>query len=257
MTPDAAPPVKATATTFRVVDALIRLETAGVSELADRLNLSKSAVHSHLTTLEQLGYVVRDEDGSRLSLQFFQVGARVRNRSPLYVVARTEIDQMATMSGLDAGIIVHERNEGMCVYSRVGRDDTEPRLTEGDRVPLHATGPGKAILAALSQTALDRFFETGDREQFTSSTITDEETLREELQDVRSHGLAYENREYDDDVRGIGAAINGGEGEVLGAIFITGTTDTLSGKQLRQNNPGLVISAKNRIENQLQASVTD
>jgi DNA-binding IclR family transcriptional regulator len=248
------PPVKAVATSFRVVDALLELDGAGVSELADHLGLAKSSVHSHLRTLESLGYVVREDDGSWLGLRFFQLGTRIRDRRRIYTVARAEVDRLAGMSGLDAGIVVHEDGRGVCLYSSRGQEEAPPVFGEGDRIPLHATGAGKAILAGLPRGEIEAFVDRHGLESFTSKTLTDLAELQDELRTIESRGIAYEKQEYDDDVRGIGATITDAENRVLGAIFLAGTTDNLSGKQLRQNNPGLVISAKNRIENSLQTS---
>lgn len=55
-------PVKATTRTLEVVKALKHLNRAGVTELATELNLSKSVVHNHLSTLIEHEYVVK-EDG--------------------------------------------------------------------------------------------------------------------------------------------------------------------------------------------------
>jgi DNA-binding IclR family transcriptional regulator len=179
---------------------------------------------------------------------------RVRDQCRIYTIARAEVDRLAGMSGLDAGIVVHEDGQGVCLYSSRGQEDAAPVFGEGDYIPLHATGAGKAILAGLPRAEVEAFVDRHGLEPFTSKTLTDREALWEELRTIESRGIAYEKQEYDDDVRGIGAAITDTGNSVLGAIFLAGTSDNLSGKQLRQNNPGLVISAKNRIENSLQTS---
>lgn len=255
MTHNSTLPVKATSTTFRIIDVLLEEDYVGVSELATRLDLSKSTVHSHLTTLQQLGYVTRDENGSRISLQFFQVGEQVRDQHPLYVHGRADISQLASTTGFNTGIIVHEGSDGFCLYSRSGRD-SDPLIREGSRYPLHVTGAGKAILAALPTTEVDAYLEESPLEKFTPETITDPERLRNELQTIASRGLAYEKGEIIDDVRSIGTEITDADGVVLGAIFLSGTRDNLSGKQFSQNNAGLLVSVSNLIENKLQSQPT-
>lgn len=244
-------PVKATSTTFRIVDVLLEEGTVGVSALATRLDLSKSTVHSHLATLQRLGYVVRDENGSRISLEFFVVGEHVRDQYPLYEHGRADVSQLASTAGINTGIVVHERNEGICLYSHCG-PDSDRLIEEGARLPLHATGAGKAILAALPPTAVDSYVEETDLEQYTQETIIDPERLHDEVQTVASRGLAYEKGEYVDEVRSIGTVVTDADGKVLGAIFVAGTRDTLSGKQFSQNNAGLLVSVSNRIEKKLQ-----
>lgn len=48
---------------FTIVDTLCDAESAGVSELAERLEMAKSTVHVHLKTLEEEGYLVRADPG--------------------------------------------------------------------------------------------------------------------------------------------------------------------------------------------------
>lgn len=58
-----------------------------MTELADTLDLAKSTVHSHLQTLVDLGYVVREDGTFQLGLQFLGLGERVRAHQNHYEVA--------------------------------------------------------------------------------------------------------------------------------------------------------------------------
>jgi DNA-binding IclR family transcriptional regulator len=61
--------VQTARTTFRVLDAVTTREQAGVTELAEALELSKSAVHRHLTTLVAEGRVEKRDGEYRRSLR--------------------------------------------------------------------------------------------------------------------------------------------------------------------------------------------
>jgi IclR family transcriptional regulator, acetate operon repressor len=51
MSKEAKQPVKSTETTFEIIEALMDLDGAGVTELANYLDLPKSNVHNYLSTL--------------------------------------------------------------------------------------------------------------------------------------------------------------------------------------------------------------
>lgn len=248
-----SPPVKATATTFRVVHALLDSGTMGVSDLAAQLEMSKSSVHSHLTTLEQLGYVVRDSSGSRLSLRLFQTGSRLRDQHELYSIGRLEVDQLVTMSEFTAGIAVEECGRALCLYHRTNQDNSSAVFSEGQTMPLHATASGKAILAAMDADERTTLIDAHEFESYTESTHTTRESLEEELQQIGNRGVAFERGEYFADVSAVAAAVTDTDGSVLGSIYIAGQSETLSGKQLLQNSPGLIVSAKNRLSNTAQS----
>jgi len=110
-------PVGATATTFRVVDALRASQPAGVTELADRLDLSKSAVHNHLATLEALDLAVNDDGTYRLGLRFLDYGTSVRDELPLVGTGRGAVDSLAAQSGATASLVVPEFGHAVYAYA--------------------------------------------------------------------------------------------------------------------------------------------
>lgn len=57
-----------------MIDALEELGGTGMTDLAEHLDLSKSAVYKHLYTLKERQYVVKDGNDYRLSLQFLTLG---------------------------------------------------------------------------------------------------------------------------------------------------------------------------------------
>lgn len=248
MTDDDLIRVKATGTSFRIIGALVNLEGAGVTELAEHLNLSKSGVHNHLTTLEALEYVVREGDCFRASLRFLETGTLVGQSHRLYQMAAGEINRLARASGVAAGAFVLENERVICLYSSAGGKVEQPILKTGDALPIHCTASGKAILAASSGETVDRIIDDGGLERYTDSTVTDPETLREELKRVQARGLAFDREEYQPAIRGIATTVPDADGDVLGAIDVVSSTEFMSGKRFQQDLPGLVISSANRVE---------
>src|SRR5699024_6551507 len=96
-TPD-RPRVKATATSFAILEAVRDRDGAGVTELARALDLAKSAVYKHLMTLTRLGYLVKEDTTYYLSLTFQGFGTRARERYPIYI-AEPAIDNLAGTTG--------------------------------------------------------------------------------------------------------------------------------------------------------------
>ncbi len=65
---DDQPTATTSVTSVRVIEALKDRHTAGITQLASELELSKGTVHKHLNTLRQLDYVVKDGHEYRLSV---------------------------------------------------------------------------------------------------------------------------------------------------------------------------------------------
>jgi IclR family acetate operon transcriptional repressor len=65
----------------------------------------------------------------------------------------------------------------------------------GARLPAYATGIGKALLAGLDESELDQRLEGIELTQYTDTTITSMDDLRQLLRDIRTQGFAIDNEE--------------------------------------------------------------
>jgi DNA-binding IclR family transcriptional regulator len=242
-------PVEATATTARVIDALSKRGTTGVTELATQLGLSKSAVHNHLATLEQLGFAINDGGRYRLSLRFLDYGIRIRDSLPVVTAGREEADSLASQSGSAAFIVISEFNDAVYAYVTTGRHTEAPpsEVRPGCRVPLHACAPGKAMLSTRSTEAIEAYLDTDALSSRTERTITEPDELRRELRSVRDRGIAFDRGEATVDVNAVAAPITDGDGAV-GAMGVAGPAAALSGKRLQEDLPGLVLNHVTTVE---------
>ncbi|GAD52723.1 transcriptional regulator, IclR family [Halarchaeum acidiphilum MH1-52-1] len=149
MTHTATNRVDTSAKTFRIVERLAELETAGVSELSEDMGISKSIVHNHLSTLRELGYVRKKGDAYRLSLRFLELGATVRARSaPSGTVVR-RLDGVAER--LETTVYIVERDGTSGVVTRVHTiaPAGDPAFALGDRLESPTSPLGLALLASL------------------------------------------------------------------------------------------------------------
>lgn len=251
MDEDYRPPVKATTTSSRILDTVMDLEEANVTVVAEATGLSKSSVHNHLETLEHLGYVVKEDRQYRISLRFLQVGHRAREQYPIFEVGRHVVERLAGASGLIAGLVVLERDDGICLYNVRGQKVERTPVEEGDTMPIHCTAPGKAILAALPEARVDELLDSKSLPAFTEQTHTTRSALVDDLETARSRGLAVDREEWQTDLRGIASSISGPDGTVSGAVYVLSPTESMSGKRFQQDIPGLVISSANQIRKDL------
>ena len=106
-------PVGSVRTTARIVRALEDNREAGVTELADELDISKASVHNHLTTLERLGVVVSDAGRYRLGLRFLDIGIGVRDGMVLHQVPRPEVAGLAQSTRDHTSSVVPSHNEAV------------------------------------------------------------------------------------------------------------------------------------------------
>ncbi|WP_332898786.1 IclR family transcriptional regulator [Haladaptatus sp. CMSO5] len=238
-------------TSADIITTLVELDGARVTELANHLDLSKSAVYNHLTTLRQKNLVVKSGDDYELSYQFLLLGEYVRNRSQLYRVARPELDRLAEECGEYVHLSTEQHGLGINLYKvhgpkAVGSDYQTAKLQKPDY--LHYSATGKALLAELPRERVDSIVERHGLVSRTANTITTPEALHEDLERIRERGYSCNDEEEIEGLRAVGAPICDREGTVLGSLSVSGPTSRLKGDRFHETIPELVMSTANVIE---------
>jgi DNA-binding IclR family transcriptional regulator len=92
----------------------------------------------------------------------------------------------------------------------------------GARVPLYATGVGKLFLSRMSATDLEAYLQRVDLRPFTRHTLTGRDEIIEELNRIRTRGIAVDNEEMEEGVRCVAALIFDHQGQPAASVSITG-----------------------------------
>lgn len=240
--------VQATRTSFEILEALVRHEGAGVTELATDLDLPKSTVHNHLTTLRDAEYVVKEGDRYDVGLQFLNLGEYSRNRLKLYDVARPEIDELAEETGELVNLSVEEYGRSVYVYLARGDRAVQLDTHAGMHVHLHCTALGKAILAHSPREHVEDVLDTMGMPARTEQTITDRGEFFDELEAVRERGYACDRQERLAGLRCIAAPVTTPDRGVVGAISISSPTSRMQGERFEEEIPALLQNATNVVE---------
>lgn len=254
MTTDEGYPVNATKTSFELLEVLVVDGPLGVTALASRTDVSKGTVHNHLTTLRTLGYVTKVSDSYEVTFRTLAMGERTRERSKLYRVAKPHLDNLAKIAGEYTALYVEEEGRGIRIYHATESDQWSPPTVDGEQTPLHATAAGKAILASMPDARADVIIERHGLEQRTEETITNRETLFQQLRKIRDDGVAFSRAERFDDINAVAAPIHGDGTAQYGAISVAGSTAVLKGRHLEEDVTGQVLSTAKRIEIEIRSS---
>lgn len=213
--------IKSVSTACEIIDALDESKGAGVTELATELGISKGSVHTHLATLREHELVTKDGDTYRLAFRFLQIGERVRQDNDLMTVAKPELDSLAETTDNRAYLIVEEHGKAVIAYASAGQNALATSGYAGRRGHLHCTSSGKAILAFLPRSRVQEIIDRHGLPKYTENTITDPDELFEELDQIRTEGIAYAYGEKIKGLRAMGAPILNSEDSVIGSISIT------------------------------------
>jgi DNA-binding IclR family transcriptional regulator len=249
MSKEARHPVRTTETSFEIIDKMRGNEVWGVTELANHLDIGKSSVHNHLSTMAEHGYVVKMDEGYRLSFKFLDIGDEIRKDHPLFEVAEPEVQSLADKTGEIGNFMIEENGQGVYLIQSTGENAVS--ITKeglGTSVPLHATALGKAILAHQPNERIEEIIDTHGLGTLTGRTITDSEVLYERLDTIRDRGYALDKEERLEGLRCVAAPVINSDDIAIGAISISAPTTRVTDEEIESDYSKLVRESANVIE---------
>lgn len=234
--------------TLDVVEALWRAEGAGVTELTELVDLPKSTVHAHLSTLREKGYVVQAEGEYRLSLRFLTYGEHVKTAEPLYEVASDPVGNLAERTGERVFCATHQNGLATVLCVSEGARSLHSDITVGTHVYMHASAIGKAMLAHMPTERVEAIIEEWGLPGFTEDTITTREGLFAEIEQVRESGVAVNSGEFRPGVHVVAAPVVPEAGSVAGAIALSGPEQRLHSEWSEEELHDHLLAAANTVE---------
>lgn len=169
-----------------------------LSELSRAVDVSKSSAHAIIHTLANDGYIDRVDDGYQLTARTTALARPSVDRAKLLeafhgsartsTLAASETVLLCVASGRSAVVIAEQTPSARSI--QVG-------VPVGTHLPLHASASGKALMATWTMDAIHIELGSTVLPALTSRTISNLAALLDELEKVRSSGLAESWGEMD------------------------------------------------------------
>lgn len=234
-----------------IIEVIVAEDTMTVTELSERLDMSKSTAFRYLKTLENLDFLSQTNGVYELSYRFLLLGEYTRNNSQLYQVGKSEVDALADDFGYYAHLVTETGGYGISLYQAKGDDVVNfdyqsAKLQQRD--PLHITASGKVILAHLPRERAMEIIDQQGLERRTAKTITDKDELVRELKAIRERGYAYNDEEEVEGFRAVGAPIIDQNDSVLGSVSVSAPSSLLTDNAFTEDIPAAVTKTANIIE---------
>ena len=194
-----------------------------LTDLAIRTGLSASTVHRLLTTLEKRRFVQFDRGEStwHIGAQSFAIGSTfVRRRNfvtqalPYLRKLRDQTRETANLAVVDDGAMV--------VLTRVESREIMRSVTKvGGRVPMVASGLGKALLATYSEQDVFAIIQRDGMPRLTSKSIVRAGELCKSLHDIQQQGYSVDDEEALIGLRCVSAVVYDDCSEPLAPISVS------------------------------------
>ncbi|MHB8529660.1 MAG: IclR family transcriptional regulator [Caulobacteraceae bacterium] len=205
-------------------------QPVGVSELARRLDLSKTTVQRSLASLHKSGWI-EPAEGTRtawtLSIRALVTGGRaIESHGGLRSIAIPVMEEVRRRTEETIHLLVRDHDSIVLIERLDGIKPVRVFNPLGGRALLHRTSSGKAVLANLPQAEMEAYLgkplTSGDH------AAIDVPALRDELEVVRRRGFALNLSSNLPDVNAVGAPIFDARRRPIGAITISAPAERMT-----------------------------
>ena len=193
-----------------------------LTEISNITGINKTAIQRLTYTLQQLGYLERDESKLfRLGPSTLSIGLAVLRNLEIRELSFPYLKDLSKKLGQTVNLSILDETEIVVIERFEVRKIIDYHLQIGSRLPAHCTSAGKAILAFLPEEHRDIILNKMSFEKLTEYTITDKTKLLQDLETVRDKGFALNSQELALGSRTTGAPIFSRDGQVIAAVSIS------------------------------------
>jgi IclR family KDG regulon transcriptional repressor len=243
---------------FAILEEVARhREGIGLADLSKLVDLHNSTTFHLAKTMVSLGYLRQEKDSKRYRVgrPLFALAASALDEIEMVNVATPVLEELSRETS-ESGHFAVRMGDAVVVIARTSGPGAF-QLT--DRVgvvrPAHCTALGKIILASLRPDQLKRFLERVDLKPSTSKSITDVSVLLREIAEIKRSGIAFDDGEFNPEVRCVAVPVTDFTGQIIGALGISGPIWRLSNQALH-SSAQIVQAAANRLSAEFGAKRT-
>ncbi len=134
----------------------------GVREVANKLNTAKSSAHDLMSSLAQIGFLQKTDDGRyRLGWRLVTMSETLLTTTELRKETRPVIEELAAQYQETIHLAVLDDTQVVYVDKLEGRQAVRVELTSlGARLYAHCSALGKVLLAYTSEENVKRIVQT-------------------------------------------------------------------------------------------------
>jgi DNA-binding IclR family transcriptional regulator len=217
--------VQSLARAFSILEEVARSgDGINLADLSRKVGLHNSTTFHLVKTMVSLGYIrqIKDDKRYRIGRPLFALAANALDEIEMVSLATPVLEDLSRETG-ESGHFAVPMGDSVVVIARTAGAGAF-QLTERVGVvrPAYCTALGKVILATLKPEQLDGFFKRVELAPVTPNSLTDAAVLRKNIEDVRQSGIAFDDGEFNPEVRCIAVPVKDFTGKIMGAIGISG-----------------------------------
>lgn len=207
-----------------------------ISDIAKRLDYPLSTTHRFLTSMMDLGYIAQNPENGEYSLgvKLLTLSAPVLHNLNLRKICMPFLRKMQVETGETANLVILDSDEVLYIAKVESNAAVRVFSLIGKRAPVHATGVGKVFLADMAWSDVVEIIKKKGMKKYTENTITDLDTLMNELHEIRTNNFAFDNEECEPGAKCVAAPIKNHTGKTIASISISAPISRFAGEKMNK-----------------------
>lgn len=222
--------VPALESAIKILEYLSRYKNKerSLSQISKNLSINKSTCHRILKLLNYYRFVSLDEDSKQYNLGSYLIilGSRALDLIDYLKLAKPYLKWVCDQTKLTSVLLEPVAHDRLMYVAKEEPDlpDNTVQVTVklGQHFPLTSASFGKCYLAFIEEEKMDDIIQKVNFKQFTDKSITDLETFKKSLNEVRLNGYAVSYEEHTPGVFGVAAPIFDPYGNITMVIACVG-----------------------------------
>ncbi len=206
------------------------------AELGEKLGIPKATAHRLCAGLEERGLVESRINGRGLlpGRELYRMSLGVLGSSAFKVPRHAILSALSARIGETCNISIPD-GSSMRYFDRVETHwPVRIQLPIGSRVPLYCTSAGKMYLSTLGKAKQRQILESLDLKKHTQKTLTDVDTLMQELATTAQRGYAQDDEEWLEGMVALAVPLSDGAGRVYATLSFNAPAMRISLDDLHQ-----------------------
>ena len=229
-----------------------RNESVSLSELARALETDKTTAMRLCHTLEEMGFVWRDENKKyHLTLKVLSLGYSAISQLGWREIADTYLRVFHNDIGEEVNLAVLEGDQGLRLLRYPSKRIGASSYRVGMKLPVYCTAQGKVLIAMSSPDIVNPILEKIKFRPLTPHTITNMEDFQKELKKIRKNGYAIAYEEFSIGIAAVAAPVLDANKNTFAAVNVGVLTQYYSLEELQRTMAPRVQEAAKQISDAL------
>ena len=202
-------------------------EELGVTQIADRVHVTKGSVHRHLLTLVERGYLTQNPATARYAIgPKSRLLARLAPDADLVGTAEGSMRQLRDALGHTVVLSAMTPAGALVMSTIASKSPIEIGVRPGSELSFHASAQGKVLLAFAPRPVQERVLAK-PLPALTAKTVVDRESLDDELSQIMKRGYAAASEQALLGINAIAAPIFNQTDACVASVAIVGSIQFL------------------------------